>query len=610
MAIPDIEPAQAMTFRLQELLERAKHVKKATVDPALPVSELVGEDELLLSDAVGDKETHKSIVERAARNIFYDILASTPIDHPEFVQIWNLLDILQYCGDRDQCYSGLVLLLVEELLDSQSIDGCRIVFDFLESRREVLIATNSKNKDLVILRSCNELLRRLSRAEDAVFCGRVYIFLFQSFPLGDKSSVNLRGEFHVENVTTFEVSAQTSEKAEDPMDVDIGGEAEAVKAPDEVREEDGVAKSEAPDQNVKEKPQTLDTHTLYPIFWSLQHAFSNPVRLFSEEIFNDFKKGLEATLAKFKEVPKVIQAPSPEGKRGVKRKFDDGYDEFASTFNPKYLTSRDLFRLELSDLAFQRHILVQALILIDFILSLTEKSKKKPYQVNAQKALQYSFTLSEQDAEWASGIKNSIANYLQEGPDGKFYYRMVDTVLSRDKNWVRWKMENCQPIIRDRVSTADFLEAKSGAQKAYSSRKVRSTLAGLDLRFLSDSETASGLERLKDLDRYVVPSAESFAEAVAGIELDMDLAMTEQEKENLGEAKTSKTWRALRIASKDKLSLFDRIEDGKSLERLFQPDTVDETAAEESAPTALEGRDAVPQEQQRPEGNKRAEGVK
>ena len=121
MAIPDIAPAQAMTYRLQELLERAKHVKKATtVDPALPVSELVGEDELLLSDAVGDKETHKSIVERAARNIFYDILvttlarqccshltdikASTPIDHPEFVQIWNLLDILQYCGDRGSSY--------------------------------------------------------------------------------------------------------------------------------------------------------------------------------------------------------------------------------------------------------------------------------------------------------------------------------------------------------------------------------------------------------------------------------------------------------------------------------------------------------------------------
>ncbi len=39
-----------------------------------------------------------------------------------------------------------------------------------------------------------------------MFCGRVFLFLFQSFPLGDKSSVNLRGEFHVENVTSFEES--------------------------------------------------------------------------------------------------------------------------------------------------------------------------------------------------------------------------------------------------------------------------------------------------------------------------------------------------------------------------------------------------------------------
>jgi hypothetical protein len=52
---------------------------------------------------------------------------------------------------------------------------------------------------------------------------------------------------------------------------------------------------------------------------------------------------------------------------------------------------------QLSDLAFQRHILVQALILIDFLLTLTEKSKKKPYYTNAQKAMQYSFTLREED---------------------------------------------------------------------------------------------------------------------------------------------------------------------------------------------------------------------
>ena len=52
---------------------------------------------------------------------------------------------------------------------------------------------------------------------------------------------------------------------------------------------------------------------------------------------------------------------------------------------------------QLSDLAFQRHILVQALILLDFLLSLSEKSKKKVAGLNVQKAMQYPFTLSEKD---------------------------------------------------------------------------------------------------------------------------------------------------------------------------------------------------------------------
>merc|ERR1711939_976574 len=111
-------------------------------------------------------------------------------------------------------------LLFEELLESQTIAGCRKIFDYLESRRERIIAKNFASKNLVILRSCNELLKRLSRAEDTAFCGRVFIFLFQSFPLGDKSSVNLRGEFHIENVTTFDPAPKKSDDAIKPMELD------------------------------------------------------------------------------------------------------------------------------------------------------------------------------------------------------------------------------------------------------------------------------------------------------------------------------------------------------------------------------------------------------
>jgi THO complex subunit 1 len=207
-----------------------------------------------------------------------------------------------------------------------------------------LAQINSKNKDLVILRLCNELLRRLSRAEDPVFCGRVYIFMFQSFPLGDKSSVNLRGNFHVENVTTFEDFLKESSAEDDQMQIDNAESTSAVKA--EPKSEERNVKLGESDVRKDDGPSTMDIDSLYPVFWSLQHSFSNPPRLFEQDHFKHFQKSLEATLAKFKEVPKVIQAGDSDRKRGENEEEGDDYDAFANAYNPKYLTSRDLFKLE------------------------------------------------------------------------------------------------------------------------------------------------------------------------------------------------------------------------------------------------------------------------
>jgi THO complex subunit 1 len=171
--------------------------------------------------------------------------------------------------------------------------------------------------------------------------------MFQSFPLGDKSSVNLRGNFHVENVTTFEDFLQ--EANEDSMQIDTDGPADV---PEEEAESD---KSPAlvgdNDKSKDTKPTTLDTEALYPVFWSLQHSFSNPPRLFEEDNFRRFQTSLEATLAKFKEVPLVIQAADFEAKMDQQSREGDDRDAFASSFNPKYLTSRDLFKLEVRKIA-------------------------------------------------------------------------------------------------------------------------------------------------------------------------------------------------------------------------------------------------------------------
>lgn len=226
--------------------------------------------------------------------------------------------------------------------------GGRQSLRYAQSRPSFALLTkpqiSSQNKSLVILRLCNELLRRLSRAEDPVFCGRVYIFMFQSFPLGDKSSVNLRGNFHVENVTTFEEFLNEANANEDRMQVDDDAATTAVKPTADP--EDSLSNPSNGRKTKEEPPKTLDIDTLYPVFWSLQHSFSNPPRLFEENNFKEFRSSLEATLAKFREVPKVIQSGDNERKKGPKPSSGDSYDAFANSFNPKYLTSRDLFKLE------------------------------------------------------------------------------------------------------------------------------------------------------------------------------------------------------------------------------------------------------------------------
>lgn len=175
--------------------------------------------------------------------------------------------------------------------------------------------------------------------------------------------MNLRGEYHIENVTVFEdLPPKAGFKLEGGMEIDQEEErtatgqgisdytAEAAKAvPAAPANPPKVVKFDAQDEDAREKPANMDA--LYPIFWSLQEDFSTPTRLFDDTNLRGFQTGLSLTLEKFKEVQQDIQARGAsklpdDGKRGVKRKRSGQEDELSSSFNPKYLTSRDLFDLE------------------------------------------------------------------------------------------------------------------------------------------------------------------------------------------------------------------------------------------------------------------------
>jgi THO complex subunit 1 len=152
--------------------------------------------------------------------------------------------------------------------------------------------------------------------------------------------VNRQGDYNSENVTIFD--EQTTAISTSTPDADSKME----DVPAAADEKSNTATDPAePEEN--SKPYSMTADELYPTFWSLQKSFAYPPRVCEQSVLEDFKKGFESTLAKFRDVPKVIQGTSSDSPKGTKRKSDEmEHDEFASSFNPKYLTSRELFQLE------------------------------------------------------------------------------------------------------------------------------------------------------------------------------------------------------------------------------------------------------------------------
>ena len=126
---------------------------------------------------------------------------------------------------KDFVESTLPLLMIEDTLDMLTIDDTPKyallipyiyyvlnwivhirIFDYIEKRTDRLFQglEPGKGKGLVVLRFCNELLRRLSRTKNSAFCGRVLLFLTSAYPLAERSGNNLRGDFNIDNVTYFE----------------------------------------------------------------------------------------------------------------------------------------------------------------------------------------------------------------------------------------------------------------------------------------------------------------------------------------------------------------------------------------------------------------------
>ncbi|PIL31082.1 hypothetical protein GSI_05778 [Ganoderma sinense ZZ0214-1] len=392
-------------------------------------------------------ESWKNQWEFALRNSIFDLAATEgkALKDPKttyYDQLSCILDITLAFTENDACDQVFPFTILQDLLETQTISSCSHIFSWIEERAERLTEglIPQKGKALVLLRTLNDLLRRLSNTgATTMFCGRILTFLSRVFPLGERSGVNLRGEYGPTWDGPGTKPEVVDEPEKDKMEVD------------ETKEEQAASAAE---KRKKEKEE------FYQTFWWMQLPFSRPPLFAEPTTFPAFKEAVNRVLPLIKEatakdralmgskVNGIPTAPSGPLKRKREATAPEGTAKSEYYF-AKYLTSPELLDLEVADTHFRRQFLFQLLILLNHLLTFT-KTAKAAWATTRNRSLQIDFTLEPDDMQWVQEtITRTTEELRQTAPNGRAFSETVQVILEREKNWIRWKNELCTPFDRE-----------------------------------------------------------------------------------------------------------------------------------------------------------------
>lgn len=197
--------------------------------PTHPVTKEILDTQLDIAVAealrkVPSSENRKDQWQYLLREEVYRVAASgcTHTEEPNkayYDLLYSRLDIILSLSERQCTDDSFVLLALQDLLETQSVASCAHIFTWIEENgaRLTLGMQATKGKALVLLRTLNDLLRRLSKTgSTAMLCGRILTFLSTIFPMGERSGVNLRGEYGLQ----WEGVSYKTEPLPNSMDVD------------------------------------------------------------------------------------------------------------------------------------------------------------------------------------------------------------------------------------------------------------------------------------------------------------------------------------------------------------------------------------------------------
>nr|CAD7426621.1 unnamed protein product [Timema monikensis] len=244
----------------------------------------------------------------ALDQVMRDYLLTLLVDSNADVPKWEtfVTFCIQACRD-DMCTPTMPVVLLGDMFDALTLDKCEQLFAFVENGVHIW-------KEELFFSACKNNLLRMC------------------------NGLNIVSEFNLDNITEYGTEADG--------DLDIL-----------------VDKDEPMDEDVKPTDSKLKLdYNLYGKFWALQDFFRNPNQCYNKVQWKIFSTHSSNVLLAFKS----FKLDDLQLKH---RKLPDAAPDQTQHYFAKFLTNQKLLELQLSDSNFRRYVLLQFLILFQYLNS-------------------------------------------------------------------------------------------------------------------------------------------------------------------------------------------------------------------------------------------------
>jgi THO complex subunit 1 len=496
-------------------------------------------------------------------------------------QIHDLVNFALSCGLSPKVSQKLganskriPFLLLEDILEAQTVLNAEAVWGSVIESREMTerlthpdLFTRGSN---ILLRMCNSLLRRISRSCHTELCGRVLMFLAAIFPISERSAVNLTGKIRPTE-TSFENASVYADKrrvertgrahldgdgdheqqSEEERSVAAGGGAVAAAAAGEDLYNDidngqvstGVGGEEL-------------SYSAYQNFWELQSFFAGAAPS-HEALLNK----IDLVLSLFRQVEAGSDATTraedekreQEAKLVASKTLYVGEDLSSSSSTStssddpraylgcKFLTSSELFALQLRDPLLRQQVCAQVLFLTHSIRRISN--------------------LSAAMLKLIKHTEGRALTLIRNTPRGSHLEQVLLKILYRESFWAKWKVDGCPPFERAAVVGAGVAAHASSSSPASASAPASKGGAKKKVTPSASYDFGKTFEEALDSARALVASVPTFEQHIERY-MDAEDPDAGIDAEYHPKREDDYCWRARRLLAARHLSAFEAMADG------------------------------------------------